>query len=55
MAIDSQGCPTNFNNLISFKRNGEGSSEAFRQGHNLHKLGLTTGASFTIPVFPLSC
>jgi hypothetical protein len=28
---------------------------AFSQGHNLHKLTLTTAASVTILVFPPSC
>jgi hypothetical protein len=28
---------------------------AFNQGHNLHKLTLTTAASLTIPIFPPNC
>jgi hypothetical protein len=40
---------------INFNRNGEGSSGAYRQGHNLHKLKLTASASLTIPIFPPSC
>ena len=30
-------------------------SNAFNQGHNLHKLTLTTSAVYTMPVFPPSC
>jgi hypothetical protein len=40
---------------INFNNNGDGSSGAFNQGHNLHKLTLTTSARFTIPIFPPSC
>ncbi|MGE0132506.1 MAG: HYR domain-containing protein [Blastocatellales bacterium] len=40
---------------INFNQNSEGSSGAFNQGHNLHKLTLTSGAVYTIPVFPPSC
>jgi hypothetical protein len=39
---------------INFNRN-DGAPGAYNQGHNLHKLTLTTNASFTIPVFPPSC
>jgi hypothetical protein len=31
------------------------SAGAFNQGHNLHKLTLTTAASLTIPIFPPNC
>ncbi|MGE0132507.1 MAG: right-handed parallel beta-helix repeat-containing protein [Blastocatellales bacterium] len=40
---------------INFNQNSEGSAGAFSQGHNLHKLTLTSGAVYTIPVFPPSC
>ncbi|MGE0132107.1 MAG: choice-of-anchor Q domain-containing protein [Blastocatellales bacterium] len=40
---------------INFNQDAAGSSGAFNQGHNLHKLTLTSGAVFTIPVFPPSC
>jgi hypothetical protein len=32
-----------------------GSGSVFTQGHNLHKLTLTQGAVFTLPVFPPPC
>jgi hypothetical protein len=44
-----------FGAAINFNPNAETSAGAFSQGHNLHKLRLTTGASVTIPVFPPSC
>jgi hypothetical protein len=40
---------------INFNANAGSTAGAFNQGHNLHKLTLTTGASLTIPVFPPSC
>ncbi|MEP7272785.1 MAG: HYR domain-containing protein, partial [Acidobacteriota bacterium] len=40
---------------INFNRNTQTSSEAFNQGHNLHKLRLTPAARITIPVFPPGC
>ncbi len=40
---------------INFNGNAGSSSGAFNQGHNLHKLTLTTGAVYTIPIFPPSC
>jgi hypothetical protein len=30
-------------------------ANAFNQGHNLHKLTLTTAATLTVPVFPPAC
>jgi hypothetical protein len=30
-------------------------ANAFNQGHNLHKLTLTTAATLTIPIFPPNC
>jgi hypothetical protein len=41
--------------LINFNPNAAASSSAFNQGHNLHKLTLTTEASFSMPVFPPNC
>jgi hypothetical protein len=35
--------------------NSGSSAEAFTQGRNLHKLTLTSGASYTIPIFPPNC
>ncbi|MBI1761578.1 MAG: putative Ig domain-containing protein [Acidobacteria bacterium] len=40
---------------LNFNANAATSSNAFNQGHNLHKLTLTTAASVTVPVFPPSC
>jgi hypothetical protein len=40
---------------INFNPNAASAAGAFNQGRNLHKLSLTTGASFTIPVFPPNC
>jgi hypothetical protein len=44
-----------FGAAINFNPNAETSAGAFSQGHNLHKLRLTTAATVTIPVFPPSC
>jgi hypothetical protein len=41
--------------VINFNPNVVTSAAAFSQGHNLHKLRLTSAASLTIPVFPPSC
>jgi hypothetical protein len=40
---------------INFNPNAGSSSNAFNQGHNLHKLRVTTGATLTMPVFPPAC
>jgi hypothetical protein len=40
---------------INFNPNTASSSSAFTQGHNLHKLTLTTEASLIMPVFPPNC
>lgn len=40
---------------LNFNANAEANAGAFNQGHNLHKLTLTTSASYTIPIFPPSC
>src|SRR5262249_37479384 len=40
---------------INVNVNGEGSAGAFNQGHNLHKLTVTSAASLTIPIFPPNC
>ncbi|MBI1761244.1 MAG: DUF11 domain-containing protein, partial [Acidobacteria bacterium] len=40
---------------INANRNAAAAASAFNQGHNLHKLTLTTAAQLTIPVFPPSC
>lgn len=40
---------------INYNANAGGAAGAFNQGHNLHKLTLTGGASVTIPIFPPSC
>jgi len=40
---------------INYNANAAGAAAAFNQGHNLHKLTLTTAASLTIPVFPAGC
>jgi len=49
------GNGSGFGAAINFNPNAETSAGAFSQGHNLHKLRLTTAASVTIPVFPPSC
>jgi hypothetical protein len=40
---------------INFNPNAAASEGAFNQGHNLHKLSLTSSASFTIPIFQPNC
>src|SRR5262249_40762843 len=40
---------------INFNANASASADAFNQGHNLHKLTLTSSAVFSIPVFPPNC
>ncbi len=40
---------------LNANTNAASSGGAFNQGHNLHKLTLTTTASVTIPVFPPTC
>jgi hypothetical protein len=40
---------------INFTPNPAANADAFNQGHNLHKLTLTSSASYTIPVFPPNC
>ncbi len=44
-----------FGATINFNGNAAANAGAFNQGHNLHKLTLTTAASYTIPVFPPTC
>ncbi len=40
---------------INFNANAGTAANAFNQGHNLHKLTLTTAATLTIPIFPPNC
>ncbi len=40
---------------INHNANASSSAGAFRQGHNLHKLTLTTSATLALPIFPPSC
>ncbi len=40
---------------LNFNANAATAGNAFNQGHNLHKLTLTTAATVTVPVFPPSC
>jgi hypothetical protein len=40
---------------LNFNANAGTTANAFNQGHNLHKLTLTTAATLTIPVFPPNC
>ena len=40
---------------INFNANAGTAANAFNQGHNLHKLTLTTTATLTIPIFPPNC
>ncbi len=44
-----------FGATINFNGNAASNAGAFNQGRNLHKLTLTTAASYTIPVFPPTC
>ena len=44
-----------FGAQINRNTNAASNAGAFNQGHNLHKLTLTTTASVTIPVFPPTC
>ncbi len=44
-----------FGAQINRNANAASNAGAFNQGHNLHKLTLTTTASYTIPVFPPTC
>jgi hypothetical protein len=41
--------------IINFNPNTASSSNAVNQGHNLHKLMLTSEASLIVPVFPPNC
>jgi hypothetical protein len=41
--------------MINFNPNAAANASAFNQGHNLHKLTLTTEASFNMPIFPPGC
>jgi hypothetical protein len=41
--------------MINFNAAAGTSAGAFNGGHNLHKLSLSTTASYTIPVFPPAC
>jgi hypothetical protein len=40
---------------LNHNPNASDSAGAFSQGHNLHKLTLTTSATLALPVFPPSC
>jgi hypothetical protein len=40
---------------INYNPNAGTATNAFNQGHNLHKLTLTTSTQLTIPVFPPNC
>ncbi len=40
---------------LNFNANAGTAANAFNQGHNLHKLTLTTTATLTIPIFPPNC
>src|SRR5262249_38292419 len=44
-----------FGAAINFNPNSAASASAYNQGHNLHILTTTTGASYNIPVLPVSC
>ena len=41
--------------VINFNPNASSQASAFNQGHNLHKLSLTTAGSFTVPVIAPNC
>src|SRR5262249_6088445 len=41
--------------VINFNPGASSDASAFIQGHNLHKLSLTTAASFTVPVIRPNC
>jgi hypothetical protein len=40
---------------LNFNANAGTAANAFNQGHNLHKLTLTSAAQLTIPIFPPNC
>src|SRR5262249_35147250 len=40
---------------INFNTNAGTQDNAFSQGHNLHKLTLTSTANYVIPIFPPNC
>jgi hypothetical protein len=40
---------------LNYNASAGAAANAFNQGHNLHKLTLTTAASLTIPIFPPNC
>jgi hypothetical protein len=40
---------------LNFNANAGASAGAFNGAHNLHKLTLTTSASYIVPVLPVSC
>ena len=44
-----------FGAALNFNTNAATNAGAFNQGHNLHKLRLSTAAVYTIPVFPPNC
>jgi hypothetical protein len=41
--------------VINLNENSASAAGAFSQGHNLHKLTVTSGASYTIPIIPPNC
>ena len=41
--------------MINFNAGSASSAGAFNQGHNLHKLTLSSAASYVLPVFPPGC
>jgi len=55
MKLWSQGDEALLGAAINFNPNAAAVAGAFNQGHNLHKLTLTTTAVLTIPIFPPSC
>ncbi len=44
-----------FGAQLNFNGNAGTAANAFNQGHNLHKLTLTSAATLTIPIFPPNC
>ncbi len=55
LKLSSQNDQALLGAALNFNANAAAQSNAFNQGHNLHKLTLTNTASLTIPVFPPRC
>ncbi len=55
LKLSSQNDQALLGAALNFNANAAAQSNAFNQGHNLHKLTLTNAATLTIPIFPPRC